>query len=714
MRSAVLPITLLVTAILCVCSTTVRRADSVAYYRFEDTIPAAYYRRENVYTDHSGHGNHLDFAVNGISTVVYNNTLDGNPQHVHCASNVGLGCSQVSQNRVYQSSSSVPPSSMFNVPAAPRASEISVRNSIYEVETQEFPACGGLLSFNPGALDDTSSSSALYYDPLRIAGNASSASPLSFAADFTIEGFFKTNGTQSHTGPMTILEHNDTHNDFCYAIDLNTAGPGSFRFALGPAPFPAVEMSGNYANGDWYYFVARFSKEASGPGSKSKLVVKILSSDNQLSFGLASTSVDFRIATSSGNLYVGKRSDGTQRFHGVLDEIRLSNGLVDDEDLLGNVAADYSYAPTSPRCLAQQTLTNRKGSLFDGTPNGVEYTNGLDCRWLINQSSLNPAYGSPNEGAFIVLTFTEFSTEPHSDTVTIYDGENTSAPVLGEYSGYDVPQLPIVSSGPMVLVRFISDSKQNLQQLGWKAEYVSIALSQPRCAAVNEGHSLTLSCPGGYVISRVNFASYGTPTGFCSNGARTSVGQMRDVNTYLYDDMTNVNGVSNGVSAGAGAGGVDGTIMFKTGFCHSNNSRAAVESACKDQASCSLMVNDSTFNGNPCIGMYDTKLGITGTNDAGVLGADVYPFRNTPYAGAIQKRLLVQVTCESQSAFAANCFEECQARGSCFYGMASPHCNWCTEYGLSPTSEGGYTGMGCGTAFCVKNATCGTPVAVQP
>jgi hypothetical protein len=31
-----------------------RRAASAAFFRFEDTIPAAYYRRENVYADHSG------------------------------------------------------------------------------------------------------------------------------------------------------------------------------------------------------------------------------------------------------------------------------------------------------------------------------------------------------------------------------------------------------------------------------------------------------------------------------------------------------------------------------------------------------------------------------------------------------------------------------------------------------------------------------------
>jgi hypothetical protein len=47
-----------------ISSSVVRRAIADAYWRFEDTVPAAYYRRENVYADHSGQSNHLDFDEN--------------------------------------------------------------------------------------------------------------------------------------------------------------------------------------------------------------------------------------------------------------------------------------------------------------------------------------------------------------------------------------------------------------------------------------------------------------------------------------------------------------------------------------------------------------------------------------------------------------------------------------------------------------------------
>jgi hypothetical protein len=71
----------------------------LAYYRFEDTIPSAYWRHANLYTDHSGHRNHLDFAeqnygdatevlaretaqanAHTASNVKYDNARDGNPQ----------------------------------------------------------------------------------------------------------------------------------------------------------------------------------------------------------------------------------------------------------------------------------------------------------------------------------------------------------------------------------------------------------------------------------------------------------------------------------------------------------------------------------------------------------------------------------------------------------------------------------------------------------
>ena len=150
-------------------------------------------------------------------------------------------------------------------------------------------------------------------------------------------------------------------------------------------------------------------------------------------------------------------------------------------------------------------------------------------------------------------------------------------------------------------------------------------------------------------------------------------------------------------------------VLFKTGYCHANSSKTVVEQACLQRTSCAIEVNDASFGGaDPCAGMDDTKVGSAGNDDPAIAGSDAFPRDARPYATSMSKRLFVQVICEGQTALASNCFDECAARGSCLYGLSQPHCSWCTKYGLIPTTAGGYEGEGCGDAFCVKEATCGS------
>jgi hypothetical protein len=77
------------------------------------------------------------------------------------------------------------------------------------------------------------------------------------------------------------------------------------------------------------------------------------------------------------------------------------------------------------------------------------------------------------------------------------------------------------------------------------------------CGTANEGSSLTLNCPSGEVITRVNFASYGTPGGSCS--------------------------------------------AFTTGSCNAGSSVSVVADACEGMNSCTLYAGNDTF-GDPCKG----------------------------------------------------------------------------------------------------------------
>jgi fibro-slime domain-containing protein len=78
------------------------------------------------------------------------------------------------------------------------------------------------------------------------------------------------------------------------------------------------------------------------------------------------------------------------------------------------------------------------------------------------------------------------------------------------------------------------------------------------CAEAIENGTASLSCPSGQKIMAIQFASYGLPTGTCDSG-------------------------------------------FSIGTCHATTSKAVVESACLNAASCDVQARNSVF-GDPCSG----------------------------------------------------------------------------------------------------------------
>ena len=98
-------------------------------------------------------------------------------------------------------------------------------------------------------------------------------------------------------------------------------------------------------------------------------------------------------------------------------------------------------------CNGTDTVCSRDGTIDDGSGPLFGYRNNTDCSWLI----------APEDSATsIKLTFLRFDTESANDVLTIYDGENTAAPVLGSYSGSSLPSI-IESTGDRVIMTFISN-----------------------------------------------------------------------------------------------------------------------------------------------------------------------------------------------------------------------------------------------------------------
>ena len=87
------------------------------------------------------------------------------------------------------------------------------------------------------------------------------------------------------------------------------------------------------------------------------------------------------------------------------------------------------------------------------------YSSNMDCRWTLTSN------------AVIELLFNTFTTESYADYLRVYDGDSTSAPLIGRFSGSSLPA-PITSSSTKLYVRFTSDGY--LEYRGFSARYRGI------------------------------------------------------------------------------------------------------------------------------------------------------------------------------------------------------------------------------------------------
>jgi hypothetical protein len=117
-------------------------------------------------------------------------------------------------------------------------------------------------------------------------------------------------------------------------------------------------------------------------------------------------------------------------------------------------SANYPYY-----CSGVTTLTRHNGTIEDGSGPVDNYINGLNCGWLI----------SPEDSVSgLTLYFDKFDLAS-GDVLNIFDGENSSAPLIGTYTGNTLPANITPSSG-LIYIEFLTSG--NLGK-GWKAHYIS-------------------------------------------------------------------------------------------------------------------------------------------------------------------------------------------------------------------------------------------------
>jgi hypothetical protein len=136
-----------------------------------------------------------------------------------------------------------------------------------------------------------------------------------------------------------------------------------------------------------------------------------------------------------------------------LDSLNSGNGDFSSwqQIVLGFVPSNGNY------CSSDRIFTNSSKSFNDGSGYSY-YWNNSDCAWLIQ----------PPEGNKIILSFSEFSTEVNKDIVCVYDGVSASDPLLGSFSGHNLPPTLTAESGSMYIT-FVTDSIN--QDNGWTASY---------------------------------------------------------------------------------------------------------------------------------------------------------------------------------------------------------------------------------------------------
>lgn len=189
---------------------------------------------------------------------------------------------------------------------------------------------------------------------------------------------------------------------------------------------------------------------------------------------LTFTDFDIELASSDGYFYdFVEVYDGSStlspllgRFTGnnIPPSISSSNGSMlirfsSDLEVVGQGWSAYYTSTQNEYCSSTTILTSPSGSLTDGSGFN-QYANNANCFWLVQPPNANT----------ITLNFTTFNTEQDYDGVIVYDGTNSSAPIIGQFTGNSIPPSLTANSGSMY-VEFLSDI--TVRDNGWNANYTS-------------------------------------------------------------------------------------------------------------------------------------------------------------------------------------------------------------------------------------------------
>ena len=175
-------------------------------------------------------------------------------------------------------------------------------------------------------------------------------------------------------------------------------------------------------------------------------------------------------SNSGGHAFVCDAYQGSNYYHFNFGWSGSSNGYYTLQDVGGfhsgqgmvryiePADANFPYVADGA-----DTLTYFSGSFTDGSGPAEDYPAGMSASWLIDPQTDFDSIESIN------ISFTSFNTSA-SDYVRIYDGATTDRPLLGEFSGDNIPASITANNNKMLITFSPSGSGA-----GFKAEYSTTA-----------------------------------------------------------------------------------------------------------------------------------------------------------------------------------------------------------------------------------------------
>lgn len=162
---------------------------------------------------------------------------------------------------------------------------------------------------------------------------------------WTVELCFRSNGDQSAGGIQQLLLNGEFA--FEWGLMLNENVPGGLRLtAYNGAYFTPLDLADrNYANGQWHYVAATYN------AATKVMVLRVRGEDGEVSLARQTLVLDPWHGAPS-NLFIGRNTFGLgadpRTFLGLIDEVRISDEVLPDDQLMGDLAGAPSTGDSVP------------------------------------------------------------------------------------------------------------------------------------------------------------------------------------------------------------------------------------------------------------------------------------------------------------------------------------------------------------------------------